>query len=303
MSEALPLGQVDHFVLTRFSAVLMDAQEPAAQDWLDYRLGFFIDACLPSMLSQSDRDFRWLVWFDDRCSDGFRADVEELAQGAFEPIWTHTPFRADLPPQLHARATRPWLLTTRHDSDDALARDFIAAVHAELTPTDPMVIDFPRGLQVDRSGAVYADHLQSNHCASLLERWSDEHPRTVFVTAHPKLRRHAPIRRVVTEPMWLEVVHGSNLSNAIRGHRVDPEVVARRFDLHLGYRDDVDQTTLRRERWAQAKAVIGGRLRNPHLALSWTRQLSDRARGTHTVPQRTRPTVGERLDQLRDGGR
>ena len=38
-----------------------------------------------------------------------------------------------------------WLLTTRLDSDDAIARDFMAAVQREFIPTDGLFVDFPRG--------------------------------------------------------------------------------------------------------------------------------------------------------------
>ena len=288
--------EFDHLVLTRFSAVFGDGVPPADPAWLDYRLGFFIDACLPSMLSQTVRDFRWLVWFDDRCPDDFRADVEQLAaEGGFEPIWTHESFWQDLTPQVVARSTRPWLVTTRHDSDDALARDFIESVQREVRPVDRLVIDFPVGLQLDRSGAVYADHLRSNHFVSLLERRTEAPPVTVFVSEHPKLRRHAPIRRVVTEPMWLEVLHGSNVSNDLRGERVDPSVVASRFDIPLGYRADVDPQTLRRERRERSRAMWRTRLTNPHAALTWTRAVVDRARGTLTVARSAGQTLGERL--------
>lgn len=74
--------EFDHVLLTRFSAVLLPGAPPADEDWLYYRLGFFLDACLPSVLSQRRaRPFEWLVLLDDRCPDGFRAQVEELARG------------------------------------------------------------------------------------------------------------------------------------------------------------------------------------------------------------------------------
>ena len=42
----------DHVLLTRFSAVLVPGAPPATEDWLHYRLGFFYDACLPSVTRQ-----------------------------------------------------------------------------------------------------------------------------------------------------------------------------------------------------------------------------------------------------------
>ncbi|MBA2465620.1 MAG: hypothetical protein H0V42_11710 [Nocardioidaceae bacterium] len=56
--------------------------EPASEDRLRYRLGFFYDACYSSVCNQRAADFEWLGLFDDRCSDGFRRDVEERAAGS-----------------------------------------------------------------------------------------------------------------------------------------------------------------------------------------------------------------------------
>ena len=123
--------------------MLAPGAEPAGEEWLRYRLAFFYDAALPSVAAQSGADFAWLVLFDDRCPDSFRTDVEDLAaDGLFSPLWSHEPFRRDTfaGPVLR-RAHAPHLITTRMDSDDALAR-IIGCGHStpfrevcyELTP-------------------------------------------------------------------------------------------------------------------------------------------------------------------------
>ena len=117
----------DHLLLTRFSAVLTPGAPPAPEEWLRYRLAFFYDAALPSVAAQEDATFEWLVLFDDRCPDAFRHDVEDLAaDGAFTPLWSHDTFRRDSFAGVAARTARsPHLITTRMDSDDAIARDFM----------------------------------------------------------------------------------------------------------------------------------------------------------------------------------
>ena len=127
----------DHLVLTRFSAVRRGQVEPMPPEWLTYRLGFFYDACHPSLTRQVGRaPFRWLVFLDDRCPDAFREQVEELAHGAFEPVWGHEDFHGVALPQAierYAAASGPsHLITSRVDSDDAVARDFVAAVQAQF---------------------------------------------------------------------------------------------------------------------------------------------------------------------------
>lgn len=134
-----------------------------------------------------------------------------------------------------------------------------------------------------------------HHFVSLLERRGPGLPRTVFVDAHPKLRRHAPTRRVIGPPMWLEILHGSNLSNAVRGVQTDPGVVAERFEIHLGYQEDIDANQLRKARRRGWPSLLGRRLTDPHAAISWWRSTTDRFRGTHDVPHWPEPTLGERL--------
>ena len=66
----------DHLVLTRFSAVRRGQVEPMPAEWLTYRLGFFYDACHPSLTRQvGAAPFRWLVFLDDRCPDDFREQM------------------------------------------------------------------------------------------------------------------------------------------------------------------------------------------------------------------------------------
>ena len=69
--------------------MLAPGGEPASEEWLRYRLGFFYDATYPSVVSQSADDFTWLVLFDDRCSDEFREDIESIAEDVFTPVWSH----------------------------------------------------------------------------------------------------------------------------------------------------------------------------------------------------------------------
>lgn len=255
-------------LLTRFSAVLSPRAEPAKADWLRYRLGFFYDACYASVTRQRGADFGWLVLVDDRCPDDFREEVEELAEGAFTPVWTHEPFRrdsfagsvADLTGRTAERTNEPghapYLITTRIDSDDAMAVDFMAAVQAQFERQERLFVNFTRGLQVDRTGAVYRSDVLSNPFISLIERRDPAHPPdTVYVAKHARVRAAGPVREVRAPVMWAQVVHDANLSNIVTGTRMSPRVVADRFDIDLGYDADISGTRL-----LAAKARHRGRL-------------------------------------------
>lgn len=293
-SDPGPNPAFDHVLLTRFSAVLMQDAPPAPAAWLRYRLGFFYDACLPSVQAQRGmRPFQWLVLFDDRCGDDFRETVTELAEGTFTPIWTHQVFRRDsFAAPVAERTAATHLITTRLDSDDALAVDYLAAVQAQFSGQDRLFVNFPRGLQIDRSGAVYRTDIVSNPFVSLIERRRPGTlPETVYVAKHARVRGHAPLRQVRAPVMWAQVVHGGNVSNIVNGPQVAPGVVAERFDFDLGYAAGLRGTALRR---AQLRHLAGmGRLwaGHPGEFTKWVEAAAITALGTRTWP----PNSGDSL--------
>ncbi|KRE37767.1 hypothetical protein ASG73_08995 [Janibacter sp. Soil728] len=289
----------DHFLLTRFSAVMAPDAAPASEDWLYYRLGFFVDAALPSVLSQrGGQGFEWLVLLDDRCSAGFRDEVEELAQGTFTPIWTHEPFRRDsFAEHVAVRSHAPFVITTRMDSDDAIAVDFMASVQAQFVEQPQLFVGFPRGIQIERSGAVHRCDVLSNPFLSLIEARRDgEPPATVYVTKHARARGHGRLREVAAPPMWAQVLHGSNVSNIVNGVRVHPRVVGERFEIDLGYDASPSRTVLARGRVRQLGRLTSlwaahpGELTKAAEATAWT------LRGTHERAQESgAPTLTDRV--------
>lgn len=289
---------VDHILLTRFSAVLRPGAEPMPESWLRYRLGFFYDACLPSVLRQRGAGpFRWLVLFDDRCPEDFREDVEDLAHEAFTPIWTHEPFRRDsFAAPVAAVSDAAYLLTTRIDSDDAMAVDFMAAVQREFGCEERLFVNFPAGLQIDRGGGVYRSRNASSPFLSLIERRVPGRlPDTVYAVPHARARRHAPVRQVPAPPMWIQVVHGLNLANIVNGGRVDPQVVSRRFDFDLGYDAQVSGLALRRAQLAQARRVARLWGRHPGEFTAWLEGRATALRGTHEREQDDGRTFTDRV--------
>lgn len=292
----------DHLLLTRFSAVPAPGAPPAPEAWLRYRLAFFYDACLPSVLGQRGAaPVTWLVLLDDRCTDAFRADVEELARGAFEPLWTHEPFRRDsFAAAVAARARAPYLITTRLDSDDALASDMLATVQGCFAEQERMFVNLPRGVQVDRSGAVYRSDITSGPFLSLIERRvAGRAPETVYVAKHARARGHAPLRQVRAPVMWAQVVHDDNVSNIVNGWRTHPGVLADRFTLHLGHDAATTGLALRRAQARQGLRLLRLWVAHPGELAKLVEALVTTARGTRTYPRDDGDSLADRLLAVR----
>lgn len=223
-----------HAILTRFNVARPKLQDPIRLDprWLAERFDLFERYCLPSMAAQTSRDFRWIVYFDTDTPSQFH-DRIEACRAVF-------PFTAYFTPVIDApgwpRSLReslgdptPWLLTTRFDNDDALAADYVGRLQAAVSDQPPQrgSFNFTHGL-IREGRRVYALAHPSNAFGSWLEPWDDA-TRTAISIHHMKMAQHGPVSQIGGPAAWLQVVHGGNISNKVRGRRVNPAWVQDRF--------------------------------------------------------------------------
>jgi hypothetical protein len=228
-----------HVILTRFN-LATPGRESAIRNqpgWLAGRFELFERYCLPTLAAQkgvSAGGFRWIVYFDDGTPEPFRARIEACRGVAdFHPFFT--PIFPGEQWGISARAVlaaegraAPWLLSTRLDNDDGLAVDFVGRVQAAVAAAPPRraAFNLTNGYVFDGRRA-YAHAHPSNAFASLLEPW--ETARTVSDVQHMDLAAAGPVVQVGGPGGWLQVVHGGNVSNKIRGRRVPPAELAGRF--------------------------------------------------------------------------
>jgi hypothetical protein len=172
----------------------------------------------------------------------------------------------------------------------------MAAVQREADPTDGLFVDFPRGVQIDRQGSTYLYDQLSSPFLTLVEwRVPGSPPRTVHAARHTRARAWGPLREVNAPPMWVQVIHGTNLLNMTVGARISPKAVNDRFDLELVYRRDVPWPRLLREKAAHRVRLVGLWFRHPGEATKWAEARYWRLRGTHLRPQGSTPNLTEAL--------
>jgi hypothetical protein len=136
-----------HVVVTRlnvkFPALAHDkARRPLrTAAWLAERMHLFETYCLPSMVGQRTRAFRWLVYIDTASPADLVARFEALSRQhawlVVRPIPEIGALAPDLRAYLRARLAAhaaerpgppPLVVTTRLDSDDALARTAVGRI-------------------------------------------------------------------------------------------------------------------------------------------------------------------------------
>lgn len=218
-----PGPTVGHVILTRFNLPSKGREQTvrSTAGWLETRLEMFDRTCLPSVLAQTVQDFKWLIFFDPDSpswlKDRVATDVDRgLYTASYRACPTRDDVLADIGSLLGRRAD--YLLTTNLDNDDGLARDFVERLQKQPLTPDATVLYFSDGL-VLASGRVYRRLDRRNAFPSLRERW--HLPVTVWVDWHNRLQHHARVVEVRGDPAWLQVVHGSNVSNRVRGHLDD----------------------------------------------------------------------------------
>lgn len=233
--------RLGHVVTTRYAMRIYRENTPREDrseflTWLRHRTEVFRTVCLPSVLSQTRKPSRWLLGLDGTN----RGDFDELLEliepySWIEPVWQeendtfHQPFVRRL-----RKLPASWeaVATTRVDNDDALAVTYLNQVHhysSAVFIAEPEITDFwiafTHGAQLVE-GALHTYMHPSPHFLTRVMRlpWSDAHKASSSMAINHGRLRDDPDRRVFlplsSQPMWLQNVHGQNVSNRIQQRAV-----------------------------------------------------------------------------------
>lgn len=215
---------IDHVLLTRFNLPTggFEARIRANESWLARRWELFETYCAPSVTAQTSSAFTWLIYFDPESPDWLVNAIEPyVARGLFQPV-----FRAEVPTaalleDIRAVSRHPegMLLTTNLDNDDAIATDFLQRVRDAVDFTDRRALYVQNGL-VKSAHAVYRRHDPHNAFCSVAAPWT--RPSTSWDQWHILLGQSMPVVGIGGAPGWLQVIHGENVSNRVRGRLTSP---------------------------------------------------------------------------------
>jgi Putative rhamnosyl transferase len=210
-----------HLLITRFNTAIDYAPSPRRLEsgWLMQRFGLFERYCLPSVKAQIGAGFTWLVLFDAASPTWLRERVAEYGP-ILEPIYLSDPATDEVIAnvvKLTGHVSARYLITTRLDNDDAISEDHLSLVQKAFRYQNREFVMFPFGLQLYH-GALYHVYWRSNPFLSLIERvGEDSDITTVYCVRHDKVAQQERVRYVSRSAQWLQVLHTSNLGNALRG--------------------------------------------------------------------------------------
>ena len=215
---------VNHVLLTRFNLPSAGAESfiRARENWLTQRIMLFEKYCVTSVLGQTVSDLKWIVYLDPQSPNWLKNRMLELsASGLFAPIYRQEVQRFELLSDIRSVVETPGqrLLTTNLDNDDGLARDFAERVQAVSLGLTRRVVYVDHGLIVGNQ-KLYLHRDQRNAFCSVAEPWDT--PVTCWSEWHTELDKMMPAAHIGGGPGWLQVIHGDNVSNRVRGRRVSP---------------------------------------------------------------------------------
>jgi hypothetical protein len=240
---------MDHVVLTRFNLPSKGAESyvRAKDGWLTERVGLFERYCLPSVLAQTDRRSKWIIYFDPESPEWLLHRIKSHGD-AYTPIFRAEVSRAELLGDIEGLfdVKGDELLTTNLDNDDGLAADFVARLCAEPGPVARSAYYVSNGLIKSPEG-LYGHRDPHNAFVSVRESW--DQPITCWGHWHNRMHQHMPVVELGGEPGWLQVVHGGNVSNRTRGRLVSPVPHRRLFGDSLDDVEEPDGRTLARDRF------------------------------------------------------
>ena len=227
-----------HFLLTRFNLPSPGPESliRASPEWLSNRVELFRRYTIPSVLAQGAGSCEWIIYFDAESPGWLKAQIAtDEAAGIYTPIFAESVDRATLLADLrrHAPAASGRIITTNLDNDDGLANDFAQQIQSADPGAGRHAIFLADGL-IKSGTDVFARTDKHNAFASVAEDWDDAV--TCWSEWHNLLAEHMPAIVVRGAPAWLQVIHGANVSNRVRGNLASPIPHSSRF---AGLLDDV----------------------------------------------------------------
>lgn len=239
-------NKFDHFLLTRFNVRVFEGAGRPTESWLTERFNLFRTFCFGSVSQQSNSNFRWLVFMDEDTPQWLREAISSLAvdmNGRLIPVYLLTPFSAQkVAEEVRQRASSSYVITTRIDNDDAISFDFIEQIQARFLSQEFEFLNFIDGCQL-ANGRTYKRPYPANPFITLFEYNTPDMPlKTVYLDEHPRLPMHGKVRDVRTgHAMWIQIVHSSNVANAVVGLRARSEVIQPWFSVDLNAKNSYDK--------------------------------------------------------------
>jgi len=217
----------EHYLITRFNLknpnwdVTKNNEELLTDAWMEDRMWLFENFCLPSVTSQTNQNFTWLLYLDTTTSDKYKTKMFDLTSGIENIKLFFINGMNEFYPQIKKTITdntNPYLITTRIDNDDVISRFFIDEVQKKFNSQDFLAIDIIKGysLQIKPTYILGKKEHVFNPFISLIEK--NENPKTVWFNDHTQWKKESRIIQFTDKRLWMSIIHEKNKVNEFDGY-------------------------------------------------------------------------------------
>ncbi len=145
------------------------------ENYLDDRFQLFFKYTVPSVISQTWKDFLWYVFFSDRTPDKYKnitMELREKHQNIFAVYLSENESCTEFLLEEFKNLEKQLILTSRIDNDDAFAKDYMKAVHERAKTyqnKNNVVLVIENGLQYDEKYKILSNyHFPLNHFTTMM---------------------------------------------------------------------------------------------------------------------------------------
>lgn len=203
--------------------------------WMEHRMRLFEDITLPSVMKQTEKNFVWLLSFDQATPKEIIKKYSDLPNVHIIYKYPRTYLRDQLGKEIFSG---DWIITSRLDNDDYIYPKFIERVQDQFDETFKLVDTDGRQLDLE-TGKLYTVERKTCNSPflSLIEKvgepWMSvskdpkekkmikEPVKTVYYCSHSNMEWHFPAVKI-NEVLYRMVIHDWNQGNRIVGFEVFP---------------------------------------------------------------------------------
>ncbi len=215
-----------HFLITRFNLKKADWSTNKnnvavlTDEWHKNRFDLFTNYCFPSVKNQNNKNFEWLVYFDNSTPEMYKEIISSLQNkmANFSPIFIDgmTSFLPSVKSYI-SKHEEKYIITSGLDNDDCISKYYIEQIQNTFNKQDFMAIDFIDGytLQIAPTIKLGKKLHQYNPFISLIEK--NINPKTVCDISHRLWKKEKRILQIKNNRIWSSVIHQENKVNEFTG--------------------------------------------------------------------------------------
>lgn len=218
-----------HYLITRFNLknpnwdLTKNNEALLTDDWMEERMWFFKNFCFPSVVSQTNTNFSWLLYFDVSTPEKYRNEIKELVQNNNNIFVFFIEGMPAFYPEIYEYIKKnsfeyTHIITSRIDNDDCISKQFIDEIQKTFKYQEYEVIDVIKGYSLQIKPTVMLGKKEHifNPFISLIEK--NDNPKTVWFNDHNIWKKQRRIRQYTKKRLWIAVIHEKNKVNNFNGY-------------------------------------------------------------------------------------